>query len=53
MAARLQKAGVPVETLFIPDVDHGFIGKTPDATRDANLKALQRSFDYIDAFFAK
>ena len=53
MAERLQKAGVPVETLFIPDVDHGFIGKTPDATRDANLKALQRSFDYIDAFFAK
>jgi acetyl esterase/lipase len=53
MAERLQKAGVPVETLFIPGVDHGFIGKTPDITRDANLKALQRSFDYIDAVFAK
>ncbi|HEY1410626.1 MAG TPA: alpha/beta hydrolase fold domain-containing protein, partial [Rhodopila sp.] len=53
MAERLQKADVPVETMFIADVDHGFIGKTPDATRDANLTALQRSFDYIDAFFAK
>jgi acetyl esterase/lipase len=53
MAERLQKAGVSVETLFIPDVDHGFIGESADATRDANLKALQHSFDYIDAFFAK
>jgi acetyl esterase/lipase len=53
MAARMKQAGAPVETLFIPDVNHGFIGTTPDTTRAATLQALQRSFDYIDAFFAK
>jgi acetyl esterase/lipase len=53
MAARLRQAGVPVETLLIPDVDHGFIGRTPAATRVANLEALRRTFDFIDSFFGK
>jgi acetyl esterase/lipase len=48
MAARLTKAGVPVETLYIPGVDHQFIGKTQETTRAATLKALQATFDYID-----
>jgi dipeptidyl aminopeptidase/acylaminoacyl peptidase len=51
MAARMKQAGVPVETLLIPDVDHGLIGKAPAITRDANLQALRRTFDFIDAFF--
>jgi len=53
MAARMKQAGAPVETLFIPDADHGLIGKTPQASRAATLQALHRTFDYIDAFFAK
>jgi acetyl esterase/lipase len=53
MAAKLKATGVPVETLFLPDVDHGLIGKTPETTRAATLKALQRSFDFMDAVFAK
>jgi acetyl esterase/lipase len=48
MAERLRQAGVAVETLFIPHVGHGFIGKTPAATRRASLLALRRSFDFID-----
>jgi dipeptidyl aminopeptidase/acylaminoacyl peptidase len=51
MAARMKQAGVPIETLFIPDVGHGLIGQAPAITRDANLQALRRTFDFIDAFF--
>ena len=29
-------------------VDHVFIGKTPEQTRDANLKALETTFRFID-----
>jgi acetyl esterase/lipase len=52
LEAQLKKSGVPVETLYIPDVDHGFIGRTPQATRDATLMALQKTFDFIDGLFA-
>jgi dienelactone hydrolase len=52
MAKRLEEAGSPVETLFIPDVDHGFLGKTPDDTRRANLLALEHTFEFIERFFA-
>jgi acetyl esterase/lipase len=48
MAARLRAVGVAVETLMIPDVGHGMIGKTPEATRAASLEALERSFVFID-----
>ena len=53
MAAKLAATGVKVETLYLPGVDHGLIGKTPEATRAATLLALQKTFDYIDAVFAK
>ncbi|HEX4273035.1 MAG TPA: alpha/beta hydrolase [Rhizomicrobium sp.] len=52
MAARLVELKAPVETLYIPDVGHGFVGKTSQVTRDANDKALARTFDYIDKVFA-
>jgi dienelactone hydrolase len=48
MAARLADFKVPVETYVIADVGHGFIGKTPEVTREANRKALERSFAFID-----
>jgi acetyl esterase/lipase len=48
LAALLKTAGRPVETLLLPEIDHGFIGTSPPATRDASLLALRRSFDFID-----
>ncbi|PZU07551.1 alpha/beta hydrolase [Sphingomonas sp.] len=44
----LKAAHVPVETILIPAVDHSFIGKTPAATRDATLKALNATFAFFD-----
>lgn len=48
-AAALAKAGVKVETIFIPGVDHSFIGTTPEATRAATLKATNATFDFFHA----
>jgi len=48
MAEKLKAAGVPHELLVIPDVAHGFFGKTPEQTRVANLKALDATFRFID-----
>lgn len=51
LEARLKANGIPVQALYIPDVDHGFIGKTPQTTRDATLLALHTTFDFIDGIF--
>jgi len=48
MAEKLKAAGVPHELMFIPGVDHAFIGKTLQQTREANLKALDATFRFID-----
>jgi dipeptidyl aminopeptidase/acylaminoacyl peptidase len=53
MARRLAELNVLVETYYIPDVDHGFAGKTPERTHDANDKALQHTFDDIDKLFSR
>lgn len=45
--ARLRAAGVPVETIYIPGVDHSFIGKSPAETRAATLKATNATFDFF------
>ena len=47
--AALRAKGVKAELLEIPGVDHSFIGATPAATRDASLRALNRSIEFIDA----
>lgn len=49
MAARLKAAGVKSDAIELPGVDHSFIGRTPAATREASLKALQATFDWFDA----
>lgn len=46
-AAALAKAGVRAETIYIPGVDHSFIGKTPAATRAATLRATNATFDFF------
>jgi acetyl esterase/lipase len=40
-----------ISLIMIPDVDHSFIGQTPEATRDASLLALKSTFEFIDATF--
>lgn len=48
MAGKLDSLGVRHELLVLPGVRHQLLGKTPDATRDANLKALAATFRFID-----
>ena len=45
----LQAKGARSELLVFPGIDHSFIGKTPEATRDASRKALERTIAFIDA----
>ncbi|WP_088309861.1 alpha/beta hydrolase [Novosphingobium sp. B 225] len=45
--ARLKTAGVPVQSIFIPGVDHSFIGKTAPETRTATLRAVNATFDFF------
>ena len=52
MYEKLRAAGVPVQMLLIPDVDHSFIGKAPADTQTASRAALTRVFEFIDATFA-
>ena len=53
MARRLAALNVAVEPYYIPDIDHGFVGMTPQSTRAANDKALQRTFDFTDKLFSR
>jgi dipeptidyl aminopeptidase/acylaminoacyl peptidase len=47
--ARLRAAGVAVQTIYIPGVDHSFIGTTPAQTRAATLQATNATFDFFHA----
>ncbi len=47
MEAKLKATGVPVETIYIPGVDHSFIGATLAETRAATLKATNATFDFF------
>lgn len=47
--ARLRAAGVPVEAIYIPGVDHSFIGTTPAQTRTATMQAVNATFDFFHA----
>lgn len=48
MAETLKQAGVAHDVMLIPKVGYAFIGATPQQTRDANLAALQATFQFID-----
>ena len=45
--AKMKAAGMPVESIYIPGVDHSFIGATPAETRAATLKATNATFDFF------
>ena len=49
MYDKLHAVGVPAQLFLVPDIDHSFIGKTPQATREASHAALARVFQFIDA----
>ena len=49
MADKLASVGVTHQLLVLPGVSHSFLGKTQEATREANLKALAATFQFIDA----
>jgi len=44
---RLRAAGVEVSSIYIPGVDHSFIGADPATTRAATLQALNATFDFF------
>ena len=46
--AALRAKGVAVHKIVISGVDHSWIGKTPEATRDASKLALRTAIDFID-----
>jgi acetyl esterase/lipase len=52
-ATRMMAAGVPVETIFMPGIDHSWIGKTPAETRKATLRAVNATFDWFHKLFPK
>jgi acetyl esterase/lipase len=37
-----------VELILLPGVGYGFVGATPAATRDASLRAWQRTVDFVE-----
>src|SRR3569623_240424 len=43
--AALRKAGGSVESIYIPGVDHSFIGATPEAKRKPTQQATNATFD--------
>jgi acetyl esterase/lipase len=45
--AKMKVAGMTVESIYIPGVDHSFIGATPAETRAATLKATNATFDFF------
>ncbi|MDE2341591.1 MAG: alpha/beta hydrolase [Alphaproteobacteria bacterium] len=45
--ARMRAAGVPVKAIYIPGVNHSFIGSSPAQTRAATLLATNATFDFF------
>ena len=45
--AALKAAGVPVQAIYIPHVDHSFIGRSAAETHAASMQALNATFDFF------
>jgi acetyl esterase/lipase len=52
MAERVRAAGAQVELRELADVGHGWIGSTPERTRDASRAALTLTAEFLDRLFA-
>jgi dipeptidyl aminopeptidase/acylaminoacyl peptidase len=48
MAEKLKAANVQHQLIVLTGEDHSFMGKTPEQTRDANIRALEATFAFID-----
>ena len=53
MIGKLKALGIKSELIELPGIDHSWIGKTPEATTAAHVKALQATFDFFDATVGK
>jgi acetyl esterase/lipase len=51
--AALRKNGVQVRSLYIPNVDHSFVGRTGQETREATLAATNATFDFFHALLGE
>jgi dienelactone hydrolase len=49
--AAARKLGLKVRSIYIPGVDHSFVGQSPDATRKATLDATNATFDFFHELF--
>ncbi|MES2700106.1 MAG: alpha/beta hydrolase [Pseudomonadota bacterium] len=45
--AAMREAGIAVEAIYIPGVDHSFIGTDPATTTAATLRATNATFDFF------
>ncbi len=45
--AKLKAVGASVESIYIPGVDHSFVGATYAETKAATLKATNATFDFF------
>lgn len=53
MSEKLNAAGVKHELILFAGVGHSLLGKTPEQTREANLRALEATFRFIDQTIGK
>ena len=53
METALEKAGVDVQAIYIPAVDHSFVGGTLEETREATLAATNATFDFFHRVFGR
>jgi acetyl esterase/lipase len=49
--AAARKLGLKVRSIYIPGVDHSFVGQSPDVTRKATLEATNATFDFFHELF--
>ena len=47
--ALLYEAGVPVETHYVPGVDHSLVAEDESVTRQSALEAMARTFAFFEA----
>lgn len=49
--AAMRGKGVAVEALYLPGIDHSWIGASPKETRTATLRAVNTTFDWFHKLF--